>query len=299
MNTTILLGGAHRGGAAITETALKYLPEAGQFKEVIIADPKEDRAIQLAQTWNNGGIRAHGIKEPCEEVVGKTAANSVLLAIDTISPMSNVLEKSPLPAQWQLMAKGIGPNGPIVGLSGTVGAGDTDERQASIKLIKELGSFIQPQSSNNIRENLLNADGLHIMRRVVSEHSVKRVGMLDRDPGDIPGGTLNFFWGGVSHPLVVQDKPSHRWKETKQQAMETNLPVSLRNSSAFAVATVGNKTVDFFIVETARGRRMIRFHMPLIHMLQSENLNRTIEAILRDSAITGVAAPTASAVVTD
>jgi hypothetical protein len=294
MNTNILLGGAHRGGTAITEAALKYLPVAEQFKEVVVVDPKEDRAVKLARDLNRNGVHAEGIVEPCEEVVGRTESDAIILSIDDVLPMSKVLEKSPLPAQWQLMIKGTGFNGPLAGLSGTVGAGDTDGRKASIKLINELGSFIQPQSSATIRGNLLNADKLHLMRRVVSKHSVMRVGLLERDSDDIPGGSLNFFWGDINYPMMVQEKPSHSWREIKQQAIETNLPVALRNSLVFAVALLGNKTVDFFVVETIRGHRVIKFHMPLIHMLPNDGL----EVI--GGLLLGVAAAAASAaIVTD
>ncbi|MDA8161939.1 MAG: hypothetical protein M0022_03400 [Desulfobacteraceae bacterium] len=291
MNTTILLGGAHRGGTAITKVALKYLPDVRQFKEVTVVDPKEDRAVKLAEEWSRNGVHAEGIKESCEEVVNRTEADAVILSIDDIKPMSSVLKKSPLPAQWQLMIKGTGFNGPLAGLSGTVGAGDTDGRKASIRLIEELGSFIQPQSSVNIRSNFLNADGLPLLREAVSEHSVMRLGMLERDPDDIPGGALNFFWGGANYPMVVQEKPSHRWRETKQQAIETNLPADLKNNPAFAVASIGNGTVDFLLVATTRGRRLIRFHMPLIHMLPDYGFGHVIGGLLSGAV--------AAAVVTD
>ncbi|MHB8172959.1 MAG: hypothetical protein ACYDFU_00670 [Nitrospirota bacterium] len=293
MNTTILLGGAHRGGTAITEAAFKYLP-AKKFKGVMIADPKEDRAVRLARVWESNGVMAEGIAEPCEEIVGRTGADAIVLSIDTVSPMSKVLEKSPLPAQWQLMIKGGGFNGPLAGLSGTVGAGDTDERIASIKLIKELGSFIQPQSSVNIRGNLMNADRLPLVRTAVSEHSVFRLDMLERDPDDILGGALNFFWAGTAYSMLVQKKPGHSWRDTKQKAIETALPATLKNSATFAVASIGDGVVDFFVVDTIRGRRIIKFHMPLIHMLPNDGL----EVI--GGLLLGVAAAAASAaIVTD
>ena len=290
MNTTIVLGGANRGGTAITEAALKS-PESRQFEEVIVVDPKEDRAVQLAREWNRNGVHAEGIKDRCERVIGRIESDVAVLSIDDVSPMATVLKGLLLPVQWQLMVKGTGFNGPLAGLSGTVGAGDTDGRRASIRLIEELGSFIQPQSSVNIRGNLLNADGLPLLREAVSKHSVMRLEMLERDPDDIPGGALNFFWGGANYPMVVQEKASHRWREIKQQAIETNLPANLKNNPAFAVASVGNRTVDFFVVETIRDRRIIRFHMPLIHMLSDYGFEQAIGGLLSGAI--------AAAVVTD
>ena len=288
---TLLLCGAHRGGTAIAEAALKSLPAARQLKQVAVVDPKEDYALQLAQNLNRNGVRAKDIKEPCQEVVGRIEADAVILSIDDVSPMATVLEESELPAQWQLMIKGTGFNGPLAGLSGTVGAEDADGREASIRLIEALGSFIQPQSSANIRGNLLNADSLPLVRQAVSEHSVMRLEMLERDPDDIPGGALNFFWRGINFPMLVQEKPSHRWSEIKRQALETDLPVNLKNNPAFAVACVGNGTVDFLLVATIRGHRIIRFHMPLIHMLPDYGFEPVIGGLLSVAV--------AAAVVTD
>jgi hypothetical protein len=284
MNTNILLGGAHRGGTAITEAALKYLPEAMQFQKMTIADPKEDRAILLARLWKNSGVNTKIIKRPCEEIVDKTDADFIILSIDDVSPMATVLEKSPLPTLWQLIIKGTGMNGPVAGLNGIVSAGDTNERKASIKLIKDLGTFIQPKSSFNIRANLFNADRLPLLRSIVSLHSVMRLGMLEREPDDIPGGALNFFWAGANYPMVVQEKESHRWREIKRQVIEADLPTNLKDSPSFAVASVEDGIVDFFLVETIRRRRIIKFHMPLIHMLPNDGL----EAVVAGAAVTAV-----------
>lgn len=263
MKQRIFLGGANRGGKAITETALR---EAGAYGAIVIADPKEDRASQLARSWREKGIRAEGLKEPCEEAIDKMDANVLMLAIDTISPMAKILEKKPLPTQWQLLARGLGADGPVVGLAGTVTEGDKESRIASVRLINVLGSFIEPQSSKGIRENPLNADRLYIMRRKVSEHSVNRLKVLGREPEDIKGGTLNFLWWQRMYPMVIQSKGGS-WRETTGQVVEAELPAKTGNDSAYVVAAVGQREADFFFVEPYRGRRIIKFHMPLVHSL--------------------------------
>lgn len=110
------------------------------------------------------------------------------------------------------------------------------------------------------------------MRERVSEHSVRRLEVLDRDSQNINGGGLNFFWGMKMYPLVVQEKSiNQKWKETRQLALEVELPQELKDDKEFTVSTVGQKTVDFFVIKSARGRRIVKFHMSLIHVLPIMN----------------------------
>lgn len=300
MKKSLFIGGAHRGGQAITVEALKTEP---RYSHVAIADPKEDRAERMMLDWRSHGVGATGYKEPCESAVGKIEADEIILAIDTVKPMSAVLRKTTLPTQWQLLARGIGTHGPVIGLAGTLVNGDRDSRESSVRLIDVLSSFIRPQSSSQIRMNPLNADGLHIMRKKISDHTVRRIGFLDREPDDIKGGPLNILWGQKEYPLLIQNKPSgEKWKEVKDQVMEADLPHNLDGSSEYAVATIGNKNVDFFVVESAGKRRSVRFHMPLIHLLQgnageSRNLGRLLGSVA--AGLMGLAPVMAAAVVTD
>ncbi len=269
---TLFVAGAHRGGQAITAEVLKTGPD---YDQVLIADPKEDRADRLVDSWQDHGIRACGYREPCEVVVDKIDADRVVLAIDTVAPMAKVLRKAELPTQWQLLARGIGTHGPVIGLAGTLVSSDRDSRASSIRLIDVLSSFIEPQSSSRIRSNLLNADTLHTMRKKISALTSSRLGLLEREPEDIKGGPLNIIWDKKEYPLMVQDKPSgERWKEVKEQALDTALPRHLANSREYAVASIGNRNVDFFVIDSGR-RRSVRFHMPLIKMLTAPASNRS------------------------
>lgn len=272
MKQTVFIGGAHRGGKAITDAVLRALPSPETFDQVVVADPKETRAFELAQVWKANGVRAIGLDDPCEKAVKKIEADSILLAIDTVRPMSTILETDSRPTQWQMLCRGLGENGPVLGMSGSIHEGSSENRTSSVKLIKEMGTFIKPQSSTAIRENLLNADVLHVMRTKVSRHSAGRLGLLDREPKDLRGGALNLFWGDQTFPLAVQTKSANqRWRELKEQALSIDMPQEMKSRNNFAVATVGNKTVDFFVVEESKGRRSIRFHMPLIQALPQDS----------------------------
>jgi hypothetical protein len=307
MKRTVFIGGAHRGGRAITDAVLEALPGPGIFDQIVIADPKEDRAAELARVWQTNGVEALGLDEPCEKAVKKIEADSILLAIDTIRPMGTILETDTRPTQWQMLCRGPGENGPVLGMSGSIHEGNSENRDSSVKLIKEMGSFIKPQSSSAIRENLLNADTLHVMRTKVSRHSAGRLGLLDREPKDLCGGALNLFWGGLSLPLAVQTKPANqRWRETKEQVMSTDLPQEWNAGNGFAVATVGNKNIDFFIVEENRGRRSVRFHMPLVHTLPQDSAAQkaslsggVLAALALGIGMLAIAPLVAGAVVTD
>jgi len=268
MGKSIFIAGANRGGKTVTDAAMKFLPGSLAYEEVIVSDPKANRASELADVWKVNGIRAISWKEPCEKTLEHVETDSILLSIDTIAPMAKILETSPLPTEWQLLCRGLGENGPVLGLSGTIHEGESKDRTGSINLIKELSSFIAPQSSAAIRQNPLNADYLHVMRKKVSNHSAERLMLLDREPKDLIGGALNLFWGEKSYPMMVEKTAlGQRWRETKEQALTLDLPPFFNPGTSYAVATVGNKNVDFFVVEESKGRRSIRFHMPLIQAL--------------------------------
>lgn len=298
MKQSVFIGGAHRGGRTITEEAVKALPEQQVFDRVIIADPKDTRAKELADVWQANGIRADGIEEPCEKAIKRVDANSIMLAIDTIAPMSKILESDARPAQWQMLCRGLGENGPVLGMSGSIHEGVSENRSSSINLIREMGSFIRPQSSMEIRQNPLNADFLHTMRRRVSKHSAQRLAVLTREPQDIPGGPLNFFWGPTHYPLMIQEKPARaRWRELKDQVLSVELPPYLKNVPAYAMAIVGKKNVDFFVIEESRGRRSVRFHMPLAQALPQPGEDFMAAAMVGIGA--AVASMLTAAVVTD
>lgn len=306
MTQKIFIGGANRGGRAFSAAAIKALP-ASTIQEVIIADPKDERAIELAEDWQRFGVKAVGYKRPCEDAVDAVADEPdavAVLSIDTLKPMGTMLKKN-LPTQWQLMGRGLGSNAPVIGLSGSINKHDTDSRAASVRLIDELSSFVVPQSSSVIRNNLLNADALQAMRRTVSEHSVRRLQMLDREPTDIVGGPLNLHWGGKAYPLAIcEKKDGQMWKENVQQALELAKP----GRGEHAIALVGSKNVDFFVIEESRGRRRVRFHLPIIHALPATTGNNNgsvaagmIAGLAVGFGLLGTVAPymAAAAVVTD
>lgn len=302
MKQTVFIGGAHRGGRAITEEAIRGMSGPEAFRRVVVADPKDDRALELANMWKANGIAAVGLDERCEDAIKRVEADSILLAVDTIKPMSKILASDNRPTQWQMLCRGLGENGPVLGMSGSIHEGDSENRSDSVKLIREMGSFIRPQSSRNITQNPLNADFLHTMRMRVSRHSAQRLKVLEREPQDIPGGPLNFFWGPTHYPLMIKEKPINtRWREVKERVLNAELPPYLRNVPGYAVATVGKKNVDFFVVEEARGRRSLRLHMPLAHALPrpADSVDNVDETVVAAGMGAALFASMLSAVVTD
>ena len=282
MKRTLFLGGGHRGGTSFTRAALRQ-PDA--YMEIIVSDPKPGRALGLAKAWRDAGVSAEGLQEPCEKAVKEVEADSIILSIDDVSPMGTVLSESALPSQWQLLARGIGSSSPVIALSGTILEGDYESRAGSVRLIKELASFVEPQSSIGIRANPLNSVLLESMRERVSAHSARRVQVLDRQPTDLTGGTLNLIWGDIAYPMLVQEKPqSQRWSETKERVLEAELPAVLRDAAAFAIASVGHRNVDFFIANSARGKRFIIFHLPLVHALPTQEETDKFRRIRKKAA---------------
>ena len=269
MKKNIFIGGAHRGGKAITDAALKN-NATDKFESVLISDPKGNRAKDLALDWSRAGIRSQAYEVPCEVAIRRinTPLDAALLSVDTINPMKDVMQERKVPTQWQLMVKGLGATGPLIGISGTVPRGDNEVRELSETLIDSLGRFIQPTSSTAVRENLLNADLLYSLRKSVSWHSVTRLDMLDRDPDDMPGGSLNFFWGDERLPLIIEQKsPSQELVESKKQALDARISHLPQGPKSHAVALVSSQNVDFFVVDQSRGKRFVRLHVPLVHSL--------------------------------
>jgi len=304
-NYSLALCGAHRGGTALTQNALHSVP-ANIIKDVIVVDPKEDRAARLSRAWETAGVRASGIAQRCEDIIEDLSADVVLLSIDTIKPMQNVLENSLLPTQLQLLCRGLGIDGPMVGVAGTVPGGKSQIREDAKKLILPLSTFIAPQSSENITQNPLNGDALYSMRKKVSAHSISRLQMLDFEPRDISGCSLNLFWGFEIFPLVVKEKNSNlSFREAKMQVLQTELSPDLQNKS-FAIALAGERSVDFFVVESSGRRRSVRFYMPLQHVLPSHassgtGISAVAAGIMLALGLMAVGAPllAAPAMVTD
>lgn len=293
MGKTLFIGGANRGGSAVSEAVL-----AGGFldtsNQVLIADPKEERAERLALAWSNNGVPATGLKESCETAIEKIRPDRAILSIDTLKPMAQILNDDSVPTQWQLLARGPGSNGAVIGLSGTVTKGDENGRRSSAQLIEALADFIKPQSSRTIRDNLLNADALNVARRKVSLHSARRLAVLDREPQDITGGTLNLHWGDVAYPLAVQERHGKRWSESRDQVLDAGK----KADKTYSVALIEKDNVEFFVVEDVRGRRLIRFHLPLSAPKAAQNNTPGFGSILGAAAVIGVAA-LAAPLVTD
>lgn len=293
MGKTLFIGGANRGGSAVSEAVL-----AGSFldtsNQVLIADPKEERAEKLALAWSNKGVPATGLKEPCETAIEKIRPDRAILSIDTLKPMAQILNDDRVPTQWQLLARGPGSKGAVIGLSGTVPKGDEAGRRSSARLIEALADFIEPQSSRAIRDNLLNADALHVTRKKVSLHSTRRLAVLDREPKDIKGGTLNLHWGDIAYPLAVQEKCGKSWSETKAQVVDARG----KADKTFAVALIEKNNIEFFIVEDVRGKRLIKFHLPLSVAKESKNGYQGFGPILGVAAAIGAVA-LAAPLVTD
>jgi uncharacterized protein YejL (UPF0352 family) len=290
MKKNIFIGGAHRGGRSITQEALNNFVDT--YRSVVIADPKEKRAEELALEWRRAGVASRAMEEPCEEAIEKldSPVDAALLSIDTINPMKEVLERHKLPTQWQLMVRGLGVSGALIGLSGSIPAGENKVRELSEMLIGSLGRFIQPTSSLSIRDNPLNADILHTLRKFVSYHSVKRVELLNRDPDDIPGGSLNFFWGDQRLPLIIEQKsPSQKVVESKRQALEAEIPHQLEKSKSYATALVSDQNVDFFVVDQPHGRRFVRLHVPLVHSLPAPANQAGVGSAAALFALAGIA----------
>ena len=256
---TLFQAGANRGGK---EFARFYSPHFPQPSRVIVADPKRERAVLLAAKWQQKlGIDAVGHREFCEDLVMEIPGNSVgMLSVDTVRPMVEVMEKRPdLPVQWQIVGRGAGSQAPVLGFSGSIVRGDKQALISSALLLDNLSPYASTVSSRHIITDSLNAMATSYTRRVLSQHSARRISLLDRQPKDIPDGSLNLFFGQEQFPLVVERGTVEPFKDTKKRALEIENPF-IDHDRAFAAAIVLTNRVELFIIEKRRRNRRVRFH---------------------------------------
>lgn len=250
----LFIGGAHRGG---WEFSKSYLNQFEPPSEIIIADPKGERAITLADEWRKHGTKVVGYPEPCERVVERIPQDSaIMLSVDSILPMVDVMVKRELPTQWQILGRSTSDI--IVGFSGTIPGNDGDYRQSSETLLKNLSPYALPVSSEHIRTSLLHNELLASSRKRISDYSAESVFNLTL--GQENGG-LQLFLGTQNFPLTVVDGQIQSFREIEKRALETDNPHTI-GSKDFAVAVVLANHVDLFVIEEYGARKRIKFYTP-------------------------------------
>jgi hypothetical protein len=257
MRKRLFLAGANRGGREFSRSY--NLDRFSIPSQVIIADPKPERANRLANYWQNQGVDAIGYTLFCEELIKDIPEDTVgMLSIDTIYPMVNIIEKrTDLSLQWQIIGRSAGRYGVVLGFCGTITKGDNDTRSASTLILANLTPFSTTVSSQNISEDILNASAIQFTRRAVSTHSAECISSLMND--NTLRSKLYLFFSDTRFPLIVRKGVVEPFKETKKRALEVEDPRI--DEAGFAVAVVLINRIEIFIIERqSRIGRVVSFH---------------------------------------
>lgn len=218
----VLCGGAHRGAWSIfnelqDKTVRLYGPNW------LLADPKEDRAVQLARIAKErfATLRPQPLHMPVQTALSYSRDHdTVVLALDTIPDTTETLEARRASQRATFQFAGRGPGGSAgtrLAIQGTICPGDQDTEQGARLLLKTLGGMSQAVSSRVLRgPDPLTAAVLQPLRTLASRQTVRHLAEKEREPWDLSGGPLSVIFGQTTHPLVpvqggAQDTYSH-WK---------------------------------------------------------------------------------------
>lgn len=270
----LFIAGAHRGGWGVTRSYLKEFPPP---PEVLVADPKAQRAKTLANEWNRFGARAIARDEKCEDVIKEVPEDwVVMLSVDNVLPMIKVIRHSRSPLQWQLLGRSTANT--IVGFSGTLLPDDHRSRVCSMSLLNNLSPYAIPVSSQHIRISVLNDRVLAFTRKEVSNNSAKSIFELDESSKN---GGLRVFYGTQQYPLVVIMGEIAPFREVERRVLEIEVP-QLNGCKNYAVAVVLTNQVEVFVLERYQKRKDIKFYTTLGEPVQSEIEKPQVRSVVTD-----------------
>lgn len=267
--STLNLYGNHRGGTSIVTT----LPaEVAQRYEAdwLLADPKEDRAEQLARVVQQRFPWVHPRPQRMTAQHALTHSrddDTQVLALDTVADtMDTLAARRPTQrATFQLVGRGPGGYaGARTALQGTLAPGDHDTAHRTL-LLDTLEGLTQAASSRVLTEDALTAAVLQPMRDLATRQTIRHLAEPDRDPWDLSGGPLSMVVGATVYPLVpVQGQPQDRYAHRKALALDVagTLPAgrfvergALGRFVIVAVVVPEDRTIHFLTVAQSRAGR--------------------------------------------
>lgn len=234
MRPTTLLQGAHRGATSLL-TRLPPTAVTALGQGLCVADPQAGRAAALAQTaarrWPMLDVAA--VEAPGVRVLPRLdPRGTLLLASDTAASLADSLAEKVLTqaALWQIVGRGPGgASGMRFALQGTLVAQDAASAAASLTLLRTLAALAPPASSRALtRTDALTAQVLAPLRDAATRQSASQLGMLHRDPDDLPVGALTLHGGVKPYPLRVCSAEGLSAMERRAVALEAAGEVPMR-----------------------------------------------------------------------
>lgn len=264
MNTIPLFqAGAHRGGREYRR-ALVRSGQADRIADIVIADPKPNRATREAEEYSRMGLRTLALQESCESAVRQVDDERPIVAlVDEVAPMAHLIEhRTRQPVLVQGVGRGPSLNGstsPAFGMTLASFPERAQERGPATELLQTLARLSPPASSQAISRDPLNAMRLHRVRRNTSEVTAHRVLELDRtrEQDDLQA----LLWGEGTYPLVLARGQGRDALEAQSQALDL---VPRRPHVAVAIFSRNPDRVDIFVLDptTRRDGHFVRMHVP-------------------------------------
>jgi hypothetical protein len=224
----VLIGGAHRGARTIL-TALQEETVRLYEPGWIMADPKEERAAQLAGIARERftALRPQPLQMRVQSALPYSRdQDTVVLALDTISDTLETLEAARAPQRVTFQFAGRGPGGSLgtrLAIQGTLVSGDRDTTQSAHLLLRTLSGMSQAVSSRTLSgPDPLTAAVLQPLRTLASRQTVRHLAEKAREPGDLSGSSLSVVFGQTTYPVIpVQAVAADKYSHWKARALES------------------------------------------------------------------------------
>jgi hypothetical protein len=272
--SNVLIGGAHRGARTIltelTEATVRLYEPCW-----MLADPKEDRAAQLASIAKArfATLRPQPLPMPVQSALPYSRDHdTVVLALDTIADTVETLEARRAEQRVTFQFAGRGPGGSAgtrLAIQGTLVSGDQETEHGAQLLLRTLSGMSQAVSSRVLRgPDPLTAAVLHPLRTLASRQTVRHLAENVREPWDLSGSPLSVIFGQTTYPLVpAQGGAQEKYSHWKARALESAGGVPAKHSvecgpgsrvAVVAVVIPDQQTIHFLRVsENRAGKRSV------------------------------------------
>jgi len=205
----VVIGGNNRGGKAIVnelqdKTTRLYEPEW------LLADPKPDRAVQMAAVLTDRfpTLQPQPLQMPVQEALAYSHDDDiVVLALDTLEDILQTLEAR-LPSQrvsFQFAGRGPGGvAGTRLAIQGTICPEDYDTERRALLFLRTLLGMSQAASSRRLTgPDPLSATVLQPHRQAASRQTARHLAEKEREPQDLSGSPLSVMFGPTIYPLIL------------------------------------------------------------------------------------------------
>jgi hypothetical protein len=187
----VLFGGAHRGALSIINE-LQDKTVRQYDTNWRIADPKDNRAVQLAKFAQNRfpTLRPHPFQMPVQDALALSHDHdTMVLAVDVLRDTLEALaaRRSSQRALFQFAGRGQGGSeGTRLAFQGTICPGDQATESAALLFLQTLDGMSQATSSRNLTgSDPVTALVLQPLRQVISHMTAKHLAEREREPFDL------------------------------------------------------------------------------------------------------------------